>query len=114
MDHEALLRRGGCQRDRHRLPAQARGHQSGRHRGFPGHPQGSAECGIVYSTDAKSTDDVKVICEAPEDALDTPVIYPVAAVKDTNDTDATQAFMDFLQTKEAKDIFVEYGFTLHE
>ncbi len=76
--------------------------------------QGSAECGIVYSTDAKSTDDVKVICEAPGDALDTPVIYPVAAVKDTNDTDATQAFMDFLQTKEAKDIFVEYGFTLHE
>ena len=76
--------------------------------------QGSAECGIVYSTDAKSTDDVKVICEAPEDALDTPVIYPVAAVKDTNDTDATQAFMDFLQTKEAIDIVVEYGFTLHE
>lgn len=76
--------------------------------------QGSADCGIVYATDAKSTDDVKVVCEAPEDALDTPVIYPVAAVKDTNDTDATKAFMDFLQTKEAKDVFVEYGFTIHE
>jgi molybdate transport system substrate-binding protein len=76
--------------------------------------QGSADCGIVYATDAKSTDDVKVICEAPEDALDTPVIYPIAAIKDTNDTDATNAFMDFLQTQEAKDIFVEYGFTLHE
>jgi len=76
--------------------------------------QGSAECGIVYATDAKSTDDVKVICEAPEDALDTPVIYPIAAIKDTNDTDATNKFMDFLQTKEAKDVFVEYGFTLHE
>lgn len=76
--------------------------------------QGSADCGIVYSTDAKSTDDVKVVCEAPEDALDTPVIYPVAALKDTNDTDATNAFMDFLQSQEAKDVFVEYGFTLHE
>ena len=77
--------------------------------------QGSAECGIVYSTDAKSMpDDVKVVCEASDDALDTPVIYPVAAVKDTNDTDATNAFMDFLQTKEAKDVFVEYGFTIHE
>ena len=76
--------------------------------------QGSADCGIVYATDAKSTDDVKVVCEASEDALDTPVIYPVAAVKDTNDTDATKAFMDFLQTKEAKDVFVEYGFTIHE
>ena len=76
--------------------------------------QGSADCGIVYATDAKSTDEVKVVCEAPEDALDTPVIYPVAAIKDTNDTDATKAFMDFLQTKEAKDIFVDYGFTIHE
>ena len=76
--------------------------------------QGSAECGIVYATDAKSTDDVKVICEAPEDALNTPVLYPIASIKDTNDTDATNAFMDFLQTKEAKDVFVEYGFTLHE
>ncbi|MEI3146444.1 MAG: hypothetical protein V8S94_08075 [Methanobrevibacter smithii] len=36
--------------------------------------QGSAECGIVYSTDAKSNDDVKVVCEAPDDALKTPVI----------------------------------------
>jgi molybdate transport system substrate-binding protein len=76
--------------------------------------QGSADCGIVYATDAKSTDDVKVICEAPEDALKTPVIYPVAALKNSTDSNATKAFMDFLQTKEAKDVFVEYGFTLHE
>ena len=52
--------------------------------------QGSAECGIVYATDAKSTDDVKVICEAPDDALKTPVIYPVAAIKDAKDADAAQ------------------------
>ena len=76
--------------------------------------QGSADCGIVYATDAKSTDDVKVICEAPDDALKTPVIYPVAMIKDAKDADAAQAFLDFLQTKEAKDIFVEYGFTIHE
>jgi molybdate transport system substrate-binding protein len=76
--------------------------------------QGSADCGIVYATDAKSTDDVKVVCEAPEDALKTPVIYPVASLKNSTDSDATQAFMDFLQTQEAKDVFVDYGFTLHE
>ncbi|WP_296788792.1 molybdate ABC transporter substrate-binding protein [uncultured Methanobrevibacter sp.] len=76
--------------------------------------QGSAECGIVYATDAKSTNDVKVVCEAPENALKTPVIYPVAALKNSTDDDATKAFMDFLQTKEAKDVFVEYGFTIHE
>jgi molybdate transport system substrate-binding protein len=76
--------------------------------------QGSADCGIVYATDAKSTDDVKVVCEAPESALKTPVIYPIAELKNAKDKDAADAFMDFLQSKEAKDIFVEYGFTLHE
>ena len=76
--------------------------------------QGSADCGIVYATDAKSTDDVKVICEAPDDALDTPVIYPVAQIKDAKDADAASKFLDFLQSKEAKDVFVEYGFTIHE
>ena len=76
--------------------------------------QGSAECGIVYSTDAKSNDDVKVVCEAPDDALKTPVIYPVAELKNSEHQDATQKFMEFLKSKEAKDVFVEYGFTIHE
>ena len=76
--------------------------------------QGSADCGIVYATDAKSNDNVKVVCEAPEGSLKTPVIYPVAALKNSTNSDATKAFMDFLQTKEAKDVFVEYGFTIHE
>lgn len=76
--------------------------------------QGSADCGIVYSTDANSTEDVKVICEAPEGSLNTSVIYPVAVLKNSTDSNATSAFMDFLQTQEAKDVFVEYGFTIHE
>ncbi|WP_297979812.1 molybdate ABC transporter substrate-binding protein [uncultured Methanobrevibacter sp.] len=76
--------------------------------------QGSADCGIVYATDAKSTDDVKVICEAPDDALDTPVIYPVAVLSGAQDTDAANEFVKFLQTDDAKDIFTEYGFTIHE
>jgi molybdate transport system substrate-binding protein len=76
--------------------------------------QGSAEYGIVYATDAKSNDGVKVVCEAPDSALKTPVIYPVAMTKDPQHPEAAKAFMDFLQTKEAKDIFVEYGFTIHE
>ena len=76
--------------------------------------QGSADCGIVYSTDAKSNDQVKVVCEAPDSALKTPVIYPVAVLKNSTNPDAANAFLDFLQTKEAKDIFVEYGFAIHE
>lgn len=76
--------------------------------------QGSADCGIVYATDAKSNEDVKVVCEAPDSALKTPVIYPVAMIKDSKHADAAKEFLDFLQTKEAKDVFVEYGFTIHQ
>jgi molybdate transport system substrate-binding protein len=77
--------------------------------------QGSAEYGIVYATDAKSMPkEVKVVCEAPDSALDTPVIYPVAVLKNSSNPDAANKFVDFLQTKEAKDVFVEYGFTIHE
>ncbi len=75
--------------------------------------QGSAEYGIVYSTDAKSNDGVKVVCEAPDSALKTPVIYPVAMVNGSAHPEAAQAFLDFLQTQEAKDVFVNYGFTIH-
>ena len=66
------------------------------------------------STDAKSNGDVKVVCEAPDGALKTPVIYPVAMLKDPAHPEAAKEFMNFLQTKEAKDVFVEYGFTIHE
>ncbi len=76
--------------------------------------QGSADCGIVYATDAKSNDNVKVICEAPDSALKTPVIYPVAVLKNSTNPDAANKFVEFLQTPEAQDVFVEYGFTIHK
>ena len=76
--------------------------------------EGSADCGIVHATDAKSNDKVKVVCEAPEGSLKTPVIYPVAELKNPKHPEAAKAFMEFLKTKEAKDVFVEYGFTIHE
>ena len=76
--------------------------------------EGSADCGIVYATDAKSNDKVKVVCEAPQDALKTPVVYPVAEINGTKNPNASKAFLEFLQSQEAKDKFVEYGFTIHE
>ena len=75
--------------------------------------QGSADCGIVYATDAQSNPDVKVVCEAPADSLNTSVIYPIAMTNGTH-SDAAKLFFDFLQSKEAKDIFTQYGFTIVE
>ncbi len=49
---------------------------------------GSADAGIVYATDAASmADQVEVVAEAPEGSLKTKVIYPVAVVKDSANTE---------------------------
>ena len=73
--------------------------------------EGSADAGIVYATDAATTDKVKVVSEAPEGSLADPVIYPVGVVTASEKKDAAQKFVDFLQTPEAMAVFEEYGFT---
>ena len=75
----------------------------------------SADAGIVYATDAASkADQVTVVAEAPEGSLEKKVIYPVAVVKATAHEDAAKAFVDFLQTQEAIQVFKSYGFVAAE
>ncbi|MGB8451884.1 MAG: molybdate ABC transporter substrate-binding protein [Anaerocolumna sp.] len=74
---------------------------------------GNADAGVVYSTDAMSTDDVTVVAEAPEGS--TPkVIYPAAVVKDTKVADAAKAFVDYLSSEEALGVFEKYGFSANK
>jgi molybdate transport system substrate-binding protein len=70
---------------------------------------GNADAGIVYSTDAKSSAQVKVVATAPEDSH-SPVIYPVAVIKDSKNADAAKAFVAFLLSAKAQAIFQKYGF----
>ena len=71
----------------------------------------SADAGIVYATDAASMPaDVTVVAEAPEGSLSQPVIYPVAVVAASSHPEKAQAFVDFLQTEEAMEVFEAYGF----
>lgn len=72
---------------------------------------GEVDCGVVYATDASSTDKVKVITEAPEGSHKE-VTYPVAVIKDSKNVDTAKAFLDYLSTEEAAKIFVKYGFTM--
>lgn len=72
---------------------------------------GNADAGVVYSTDAASSDKVKVIATAPEDSHD-PVTYPGAVVKSTKQPIAAQDFLNFLASDRAKAVFVKYGFTV--
>ena len=77
--------------------------------------EASADGGIVYATDAASkADQVTVVAEAPEGSLEKKVIYPVAVVKATTHEDAAKAFVDFLQTPEAIQVFESYGFVAAE
>ena len=77
--------------------------------------EASADAGIVYATDAASkADQVTVVAEAPEGSLEKKVIYPVAVVKATTHEDAAKAFVDFLQTPEAIQVFESYGFVAAE
>ncbi len=72
----------------------------------------SADVGIVYATDAASSDKVKVAAKAPEDSLKEPVIYPVGISLDGNNSDEAKSFIEFLQSDEALKVFLEYGFTV--
>ncbi|MCR4706129.1 MAG: molybdate ABC transporter substrate-binding protein, partial [Lachnospiraceae bacterium] len=57
--------------------------------------EGSVDCGVVYQTDAFTTDKVKIVAIAPEGSCKK-VIYPVGIVKATKNPEAAQAFLAFL------------------
>lgn len=70
---------------------------------------GNVDAGIVYSSDAKVSEDIKIVATASEDSH-SPVIYPVAVLQDSVNPEAAQELEEFLFTPEAKTIFEEYGF----
>lgn len=70
---------------------------------------GNVDAGIVYQTDARLSDRVQVVATAPEDTH-SPVIYPVAAIKDSDRSEAASELIEFLATPEAQKVFKEYGF----
>jgi molybdate transport system substrate-binding protein len=72
---------------------------------------GNADAGIVYATDAMTTREVTVVATAPEDSH-SPVIYPVAILKNSKEADEAKRFLDFLTGTKAQDVFEKYGFQL--
>lgn len=70
---------------------------------------GEVDAGIVYATDAAVTDNVTVVCAAPEDSC-SPVVYPVALTQDGAQNEAAQDFLKFIQSDDAAKVFEEYGF----
>ncbi|WP_414553123.1 molybdate ABC transporter substrate-binding protein [Anabaena sp. CCY 0017] len=71
---------------------------------------GNVDAGIVYATDAQSSNQVKVIATAPKDSHK-PIIYPVAVIQRSQNQAAAQEFVEFLSSDTAKPVFEKYGFT---
>ncbi|RKR06819.1 molybdate transport system substrate-binding protein [Kushneria sinocarnis] len=70
--------------------------------------RGEAPLGIVYSTDAEASDDVKTLGYFPADSHK-PITYPVALVGEHPD-DAARAFRQWLAGSEAAGVFRRFGF----
>ncbi len=72
----------------------------------------SAGAGIVYATDAYSmAGQVEIVAEAPEGSLEKKVLYPVAVVKKSRHGEEAEAFVEFLKSEEAMEVFESYGFS---
>ncbi len=74
--------------------------------------EGSADIAVVFETDAtRMVDKVDLVAEMPEGISDK-AIYPVGIVKDCKNTEEAKFFMEFLCSDEAKQVFIDSGFTM--
>lgn len=72
---------------------------------------GNADAGLVYLTDAKTSQKVKVVATASE-TDHSPIVYPMAVLKTSKNNAAAQAFVRFLGTPPAKAVLRKRGFTV--
>jgi molybdate transport system substrate-binding protein len=70
---------------------------------------GDVDAGIVYITDAKSSDQVKVAAIA-DSQLHSEIRYPIGILKSSQSMDASKQYVKFLQSAAAKAVFEKYGF----
>jgi len=72
---------------------------------------GNVDVGFVYSTDALSSNQVKVVANAPAD-INAQIVYPEAVIQGSQDPDVARAYLNFLSSDQAKALFLQYGFTM--
>ncbi len=73
---------------------------------------GNADAGIVYLTDAKISkrpNTIEIIEIIPTN-LHSPIIYPMAILKNSKNLEAAKKFVKFLTMRSLKPVFVKYGF----
>lgn len=70
---------------------------------------GNVDAGIVHDTNAKQSNQVRIVAIAPVGSH-TPVIYPIAVLKNSRNPSAAKAFLQFLNSAQARAIFQQYGY----
>ena len=71
--------------------------------------EGSVDCGVIYCTDAFSAG--LTVVDAATAEMCGQVIYPAAVLKTAKNPDAARAFLDYLTTGEAMQVFESMGFS---
>jgi molybdate transport system substrate-binding protein len=72
---------------------------------------GNADAGVVYATDAKISNQIKLVATAAEN-LHSKIIYPIAVLKNSKNVAAAREYVQFLSSTSAKTIFDKYGFVV--
>ena len=70
---------------------------------------GNAEAGVVYKSDAQGSTKVKVVEAFPADSHKA-ITYPAGIVSATKEKEAANAFLTYLKSSDAQDIFAKFGF----
>lgn len=70
---------------------------------------GNVDAGIVYPTDAKQSNAIRVGATAPSN-LHSEIVYPVAVLKDSRNVATAREFVQFLSSTQAQSVFKKYGF----
>lgn len=71
--------------------------------------EGLTDCGIIYETDALAAG-LEIIDTASEEQCEK-AVYPAAVLSDSAHPEKSAAFLNWLQSDEASDIFTRMGFT---
>ena len=73
--------------------------------------RGEADAGLVYATDAKiAGGKVRVAATVPASSH-RPILYPIAVIKDSKNSDAARGFVEFVLSGDGWDILAKYGFS---
>jgi molybdate transport system substrate-binding protein len=70
---------------------------------------GDVDAGIVYLTDAKSTDKITIAAIADQ-KLHPPINYSIAVLKSSKSIAQSKQYLEFLQSKIAQAVFKKHGF----